>query len=69
MKTITIKLNQTEHTVVEGTSLAEFIAGIGLSPRGIAVAVANRVIPKTEWNTTLLANGQELMLIHAVSGG
>jgi sulfur carrier protein len=69
MRTVTVKLNQKEYAVEEGTSLAAFIASLGLSPRGIAVAVADRVVPKTEWDDTILTDGMELMLIHAVSGG
>ena len=64
-----VKLNDREYAVVEGTSLAAFIEGLGVSPRGIAIAVEGRVIPKTEWADTILSEGMELMMIHAVSGG
>ena len=68
-KTVKVKLNDREYTVAEGTSLAAFIEGLGLSPRGIAIAMEGRVVPKTRWADTILADAMELMLIHAVSGG
>ena len=66
---MTIKLNEHYHEVDEGTSLADFIASIGLKPSGIAVAIDFEVVPKDRWAETLLSEGLELMLIHAVSGG
>lgn len=64
-----VKLNDMEHELAEGTSLTGFIESLGLSPRGIAIALNNEVIPKTRWESTILADRMELMLIHAVSGG
>ncbi len=69
LKVVKVKLNDREYSVAEGTSLAAFIASLGMSPRGIAVAMEGRVIPKTEWDDTILSDAMELMLIHAVSGG
>ena len=69
MKTMKIKLNEKEYEVNDGTSLTDFITGLGLQPQGIAVAIAYEVIPQTKWEETVLKDGMELMLIHAVSGG
>lgn len=66
---MTITLNDKIYNLAEGTSLASFIAAQGLKPEGIAVAIGNTVIPKAKWNETILQENQELILIHAVSGG
>ncbi len=66
---MTVKLNDKEYALEADTSLAVFVAGLGLGPRGIAIAVNNRVVPKERWEETILSDGMELMLIHAVSGG
>ena len=64
-----IKLNNKDHEIEEGISLAAFIENIGLKPDGIAVAINYEVVPKDKWSETILHNKQELMLIQAVSGG
>ncbi len=66
---MTIKLNDKEYAVAENTSLAAFVESMDLPPRGVAIAAGNEVIPRTEWENTVLHDGMELMLIHAVSGG
>ncbi|MDR2138397.1 MAG: sulfur carrier protein ThiS [Tannerella sp.] len=66
---MTIILNDKPHEVAEGTSLAAFIARLGLQPQGIAVAIHSEVVPKDRWKDTILSDRLELILIHAVSGG
>lgn len=66
---MTIKLNDQHYEVEENTSLASFIESIGLKPKGIAIAIDLKVIPKDRWSETILSDQLELMLIHAVSGG
>lgn len=66
---MTIRLNDRDYEVKEGTSLAAFIEGIGLKSQGIAIAVNYEIIPKKQWAETILYDKMELMLIHAVSGG
>ncbi|MDR1884529.1 MAG: sulfur carrier protein ThiS [Prevotella sp.] len=66
---MTVLLNDKEHEAPEGTSLAAFIASLGLKQQGIAVAIDYEVVPKSQWADTILSDRLELMLIHAVSGG
>ena len=40
-----------------------------LPPTGIAVAVNNRMIPRTEWEQFVLNEHDELIIIKAVCGG
>ena len=64
-----IKLNDKEHKVEEGTTLASFIENLGLKTQGIAIAINYEVIPKNDWAKTILSDNLELMLVQAVSGG
>ncbi|MCD8043026.1 MAG: sulfur carrier protein ThiS [Tannerellaceae bacterium] len=64
-----IKLNDKPYEVKEGTSLLAFLEKLEIKKEGVAVAVNYQVIPKTQWESTILSAGQDLMLIHAVSGG
>lgn len=37
--------------------------------KGVAVAIANNVIPKNEWNNTSIKQNDEVMIIKATQGG
>lgn len=50
-------------------SLAELLAREGLPAEGIAVAVNNRVVPRTEWAATPLGEEARITVIRAVCGG
>ncbi|MDR1672014.1 MAG: sulfur carrier protein ThiS [Bacteroidales bacterium] len=64
-----IILNDKPYEAAEGVSLASFVESLGLKPQGIAVAINGEVVPKDQWAETFLFDRQEIMLIHAVSGG
>ncbi|MDR3261734.1 MAG: sulfur carrier protein ThiS [Tannerella sp.] len=64
-----IKLNGKEHEISDGTTLSAFVESLGLKPQGIAIAIDYEVIPKDQWEETILSDKLELMLIQAVSGG
>lgn len=66
---IQIKLNDKEYSIGESITLQAFIDSLDIKQQGIAVAIDYEVIPKTKWETLILISGQELILIHAVSGG
>lgn len=52
------------------TTLAELLESKGLADKtGIAVALDNTVVPRTEWNTTHLEEGARILLIGASYGG
>ena len=55
------------HSPVEtdaATTLAEL-----LMQEGIAVAIDNKVVPRSEWPTTRLQAGTKITVIRAVCGG
>ena len=51
-------------------SLADLIQleALGKS-KGIAVAVNNQVVPRTDWDTTLLQDKDTILIITATQGG
>ncbi len=63
-----LKVNSKE---VETTAnnLYEFCQEQQLTATGMAVAVNNRMIPRTEWNTCTLSEGDSIIIIKAVCGG
>lgn len=52
------------------TTLADLLESKGLADKtGIAVALDNTVVPRTEWNKTRLEEGAKILLIGASYGG
>jgi sulfur carrier protein len=45
------------------------LAGAPAGGRGVAVALDGEVVPRGEWATTEVHDGQELEVLHAVQGG
>lgn len=64
-----VKLNNKIYETESGTTLQTFIESLGIKPAGIAIAIDYEVVPRELWSTTILSDGVELLLIHAVSGG
>lgn len=50
-------------------NVADLLESQGISRSGHAVAVNNRVVPRKEWDTFLIADGMEVTVIKAVCGG
>jgi sulfur carrier protein len=48
---------------------AVHVAGAPEGGRGVAVALDGEVVPRGEWATTAVRDGQELEVLHAVQGG
>ena len=64
-----VKLNDKTYEPAEGTTLERFMQELDMPLRGVAVAIDYEVIPRGQWSETVLEDGMELMVIHAVSGG
>ena len=63
-----IKVNNKE--IVTGASnLLKLSQELELPQTGIAMAVNNRMIPRTEWEHLVLNENDELIIIKAVCGG
>lgn len=61
-----------EQKTFETSSLTvdELLKGQGVTEKqGMAVAVNRDVVPKSEWETHQLADGDEIEIIRAVQGG
>lgn len=49
--------------------LAELLTREGIPAEGVAVAVNNRVVPRSDWPTTPVEEGMKITVIRAVCGG
>lgn len=63
-----ILVNDEEHEVTDGLTVAGLLDRLGYSPKGIAVAVDWAVVPRSSWDTTL-SDGARIEVVTAVQGG
>ncbi|WP_297242499.1 sulfur carrier protein ThiS [Prevotella sp.] len=63
-----IRINNKE-TDVQAESLLDLAKELSLPERGVAVAVNNRMIPRTDWQQTALKDDDNIVIIKAVCGG
>ena len=65
-----MKLKVNDKEVETGaTNLFLFSQEQNLPATGIAVAVNNRMIPRAEWDSFALSDGDNILIIKAVCGG
>lgn len=63
-----IRINNKE-TDVQAESILDLAKELSLPERGVAVAVNNRMIPRTDWQQTALKDDDNIVIIKAVCGG
>ncbi len=65
-----IFLNDQPREIAPGSTLAELLRELGLAERkGVAVAVNDAVVPRSEWPAQPLAEGARVLVIRATQGG
>lgn len=63
-----VKVNGKEVSV-QGTTLTDLIVQLALPQNGMAVAVDNKMIPRTQWSDYILREGLQIVVIKAACGG
>jgi sulfur carrier protein len=64
-----VTINGRPHELAGGGSLAQAVALLTSAPSGVAAAVNGAVVRRTAWDTTALAEGDEVEVLTAVQGG
>ncbi len=65
-----IFVNDKAQEVNTQANIGDLLTSLNLaSQKGIAIAINNNVIPRTEWNTHTLREEDKVMLIRATQGG
>jgi sulfur carrier protein len=64
-------VNGREHELDEGATVARLVQELREGPagRGVAVAVDAEVVPRGQWESTRLSEGQRVELVGAIQGG
>ena len=63
-----IKINNKEVETAAKT-VAELAAEQKLPEKGVAIAISNNMVPRTEWNNRLLKEGDDIVILKAFCGG
>ena len=65
-----IYINDQEHLFEEEQSLTDLFKSLKIDAmKGVAVALNNAVIPRSEWNNYIIKQNDKLLLIKATQGG
>lgn len=51
------------------TTLAQLAQERSLPDSGVAIAVNNRMVPRTQWSEFAILDGQQITILKAFSGG
>lgn len=66
---LSITLNGEPRSVADGLTIAGLVADIGLNPAKVAVERNRAIVPRSTLADVLLADGDELEIVHFVGGG
>lgn len=64
-----LRINGEDKDVAEGMTVAGLVASLGLAGRRVAVEYNRDVLPAASWAGQVLAEGDELEIVHFVGGG
>ena len=68
-RNMTIYVNNQKHEVADALRVDELAASLQLPEQGVAVAVDNRMVPRTQWAETRLQPEARVVIIKAACGG
>ncbi|MCJ8170564.1 sulfur carrier protein ThiS [Atopomonas sediminilitoris] len=64
-----ITLNGQPHTLAQALSVAELLTQLALTGKRVAVELNQEIVPRSAHATTLLADGDQVEVVHAIGGG
>ncbi|MFF4395825.1 sulfur carrier protein ThiS [Streptomyces sp. NPDC001480] len=66
---VTISVNGERREIAPGTALDTLVKSLTAAPRGVAAALNETVVPRAQWPSTALAEGDRVEVLTAVQGG
>lgn len=63
-----VKVNGTPHPI-SGQTLSEYLASTTYNPKRIAVECNGEIVPKSQYDSTVLQDGDALEIVSFVGGG
>ena len=62
-------VNGDPKTCAEPASLSQFIQQLGMKGDRVAVELNREIVPRAQWDSTQLHDGDRLEIVHFVGGG
>ena len=53
----------------DGLTIAALVAQLGMKPDRVAVELNLEIVPRSQWDTAQLKDGDKLEVVHFVGGG
>jgi sulfur carrier protein len=68
---VIVIVNGEERALRDGATVADLVQDVGApgGGRGVAVALHSEVVPRSDWEQTVLAEGDRIEVLIAVQGG
>lgn len=64
-----IQLNGERYELPEGQSVADLLQRLELTGRRLAVELNRDIVPRSQHATTILSEGDQIEIVHAIGGG
>lgn len=67
--TVQVIVNDEPRGLPADSTVAQLVGTLGLGPRRIAVEVNRAIVPRADYESTVLRDGDRVEIIHFVGGG
>jgi thiamine biosynthesis protein ThiS len=64
-----LHINGEQRDFPDGLTVASLVAQLGMKPDRVAVELNLAIVPRAQWDTATLKNGDKLEVVHFVGGG
>ncbi|WP_085340127.1 sulfur carrier protein ThiS [Aquidulcibacter paucihalophilus] len=64
-----IFLNGEEYQIEAGTNVTTLVSSLVTDPRGVAIERNRMIVMKSQWDQTILVEGDQLEFVQFVGGG
>lgn len=64
-----VQVNNKETELLSQSSIQQLALSMELPAAGVAIAVNNKMVPRTEWNQFVLKENDQIVIIKAACGG
>lgn len=68
-RVVQVTINGRATDVAEGTTVADVVAAVCTSQRGVAVAIDGEVVPRSGWASARVGPGARVEVVTAAAGG
>ena len=63
-----VKINNQE-TETQALNVKQLAEQLNLPAKGVAIAISNSMVPRDQWEETLITEGADIVIIKAFCGG